>query len=708
MEDKKKFGWVLAVVVFLLALLVRGVYLWESRGNPSFSYPVVDAAGYDQMVRHLLDAGEMKIDFFWQQFFYPAYLWVIYWVSGSSVLAAKIVQLVLGGVTCGLVYRLGCRLVDRRVGALAGIMMGLYGPAVLHELELVPAGWTAFWAVALLLAFLGAQEKKTWWSFLWLGLCGGLSSITRPNFLPVLLVGCVWLAWKLGGIREMKVWVGKMLVAAVGFAVVALSVSAVNYWGVDYKADREHFGFLPASGGLNLYIGNHPDYAAAQVRPGRGWHKVIVLPETAGYENDMWERADYFYDRTFEYLREEPAKFAKGLGRKSLQLISSREMVGNIDAYHFAEWSGLMGKMMWKVGSFGFPFGVLAPLAAVGLVFCWRRMSGVLVIMLLLYGGALVMAHVESRYRLGLVVGLAVPAAAGVVELIKMVRGRDIRRLVGAVVLIAAVVALGTAPGPFVEEGLDLRAELHYGVGTNAETRGEEDYALASYESALEIDGDYADAHNNLALILARRGRIDEAKEHYREALRAGGDSSDVYMNVGNLLLREGDVAGALENYREALGVRPRWAKGHMGLGMAWAADDRAEQAIRQYEKAVELDATYDEARKQLAGAYLRSGRMDEAAQHLEVLSKSQSHEVDVHFNLAGIYARQGKVDQAIEQLRMVLALEPGDLDSRCMLGTLLAKAGEREAARRELEEVLRRDPSHGRARRQLEGMGGR
>ena len=45
------------VVVFLLAVFVRGLFLQQSRKNPTFSAPIVDAMTYDQMARNFADGG---------------------------------------------------------------------------------------------------------------------------------------------------------------------------------------------------------------------------------------------------------------------------------------------------------------------------------------------------------------------------------------------------------------------------------------------------------------------------------------------------------------------------------------------------------------------------------------------------------------------------------------------------------------------------
>ena len=191
---KQNKGLAIAVVIFALALLVRFIYLYESSANPSFNLPLVDSKGYDILARSLLDTHTISKRFFWQPFFYPVFLAVVYFFSNSSILAVKIFQAFLGSLTCLLTFRLGQTIFGRRTGIVAGLITAFYGPLIFFEGELLAVTWAAFWAVALVLLFIKtAQYKNPRLCFL-LGLAGGLSIITRPTFLPFFLIGCLWLA----------------------------------------------------------------------------------------------------------------------------------------------------------------------------------------------------------------------------------------------------------------------------------------------------------------------------------------------------------------------------------------------------------------------------------------------------------------------------------------------------------------------------------
>ncbi len=135
--------------ILLAALLVRLLYLWDISDSPTFLTPIVDASKHRKIATSLL-AGEVPEDLFWRSIFYPLYLTAVFYLSGSSILAAKILQALLGAITTWLTYRLGEAHFGSRVGVVAGLLTVFCGPLLFWESELVAAGWASFWSVLLI------------------------------------------------------------------------------------------------------------------------------------------------------------------------------------------------------------------------------------------------------------------------------------------------------------------------------------------------------------------------------------------------------------------------------------------------------------------------------------------------------------------------------------------------------------------------------
>ena len=99
--------------------------------------------------------------------------------------------------------------------------------------------------------------------------------------------------------------------------------------------------------------------------------------------------------------------------------------------------------------------------------------------------------------------------------------------------------------------------------------RGRVDEAIAHYRKALEINPDFAEAHNNLGLALADRGRFDEAIAYYQKALEIKPDYAEAHNNLGTVLAGT-RLDEAITEYRKALETKPDFAEAHYNLGLSW------------------------------------------------------------------------------------------------------------------------------------------
>jgi len=360
---------------------------------------------YDQLARQAVENKEITSDFFWQQFFYPFFLMIVYSFTNCSVIAVKIIQITLGSITCALVYRLGEKIFDRKAGVLAGCITAFYGPLVFFDGELLAASWATFWAVALLALLIKAAESKNIKFCILLGLCSGISVVTRPNFIPFLGLSYLWLliVW----VRD-KVSFDKLVFAMastiIGLLIITIPVAAKNY------QLSKRFSFLPGTGGVNMYIGNNPDFQATSIRPGRKWENVMELPAEHGVKTKTGAR-QFYYNKTFNYIKTQPTHFINGILHKTAEFLSSREMPGNINVYLFRKWSSLHSILTWKTGSLGFPFGLLLPLAIIGIFFYWRKIPAPMGLFLLFYPATIILMHVEARYRMPIIIPSSILAA---------------------------------------------------------------------------------------------------------------------------------------------------------------------------------------------------------------------------------------------------------------------------------------------------------
>lgn len=150
--------------------------------------------------------------------------------------------------------------------------------------------------------------------------------------------------------------------------------------------------------------------------------------------------------------------------------------------------------------------------------------------------------------------------------------------------------------------------------------RGQFDSAIAQYQQALEENPDYAEAHNNLGIVLSRIGRFEEALAHYRRVLELKPQSAVAHYNLGGLLADCGEITEALAHFRQAVELKPAYAKAHYKLSWLQATCPLA--SLRNGAEAIEhavqanrlCEGRQPEVLDALAAAYAEAGRFPEAA----------------------------------------------------------------------------------------------
>jgi tetratricopeptide (TPR) repeat protein len=581
-----------------VALGVRLLYLYQSAHNPTFLSPIVDAKNYHVEARALAEHGVMGFGFLWQPFFYPFVLSVLYIFTGSSILAVRIFQGLLGAVTCWLTYRLGRRAVDTRTGVAAGLITAFCGPLIFYECELVAAAWAAFWSVVLMLLLLRAERTRTAGACFAVGLCGAAAILTRPTFLPFFAITCVWLLVVL--VRHRADWAA--LAAPLGalcggFLLIASPVALLT------QRATGQLSILPVSGGLNAYIGNNPHRAATlAIRPETPQWDDLIEPSVAeGLKTDT-DQARLYYRRVREYARAQPLDFLRGLGEKALQFGSGREIPRNEDLYLFREWSSLLRALAWKAGGFGFPWGVLLPLAVAGLLLRWRQVPPPLLLFVLLYPLAIISAFVSSRYRVPVIPLFSILGAAGCVGVVDLLRGKRWGRAAAALGLVSALGVAISLPGPFPEEQVNYASELHVWLGDNAAESGQNAQAKQEYEQALALDPDSYLAHAHLAQFLAKAGDFRAALAHWDTLLRRDPQPR-TYVLRGDAYLQQHDFASALRDYNRAIDLKPDLARAYCQRGNLYYEQGRLDQARQDWEHVLQLYDTgraAEEARQRL------------------------------------------------------------------------------------------------------------
>jgi len=127
---------------------------------------------------------------------YPLILAALYKVVGPSVLAAKLLNAVLGASTCLLAYVVGTRVFNRRVGLVGASLLALFPGQIFYSTLVMTETISAFLLMLFLaLVLILTLESVSWRSIVLIGFLLGAASLVRGEmvllFLPLIIVWAV-------------------------------------------------------------------------------------------------------------------------------------------------------------------------------------------------------------------------------------------------------------------------------------------------------------------------------------------------------------------------------------------------------------------------------------------------------------------------------------------------------------------------------------
>ena len=691
-----------AAAIFGAALAIRLVHVWLLSRSPFFTALLGDAAGYDAWARRIAGGEWIGTDVFYQAPLYPYFLGVLYKIFGHSLGTVRVIQAVVGAGSCALLGLAGHRFFSVRVGAIAGFALAAYAPAIFFDALIQKSVLDLFFiTLSLWLAGRLLDTPRSGRDWLALGLAMGGMSLTRENALVFVAVIVAWALLRSSPrpVLSLQTRLGFVATFFIGLAIVLLPVAVRNY------AVGGGFYLTTSQFGPNFFIGNNSqaDGTYSSLRFGRGAPEYERTDATELAEHAVGralspaEVSAYWTNRALDFITTRPGAWLALEGRKVLLLVNATEMLDTEAQESHAEWSWPL-----RVGGWFGHFGLLAPLALVGLVLSWRDRSRLVLLYAMLgaYGASVVVFYVFARYRLPLVPLLLLFGAAGIAALPQWLNRQGSVEKSGLAVGAAALAVFCNWP-VLSTPLMKAITETNLAVALHAEGRTEE--AAAHYRRAIELQPDYAPAYNNLGVMQRAAGRVDEAIATYRQALSLRGDYPDAHYNLANALLAQDKLQEAAEHFAIALRSIPDSAGAANNLGIALAAQNRPNDAVAAFRAAVSAEPNSPIARRNLADALSSAGQVPEAIAEFERAMVLDPKDPTAPYNLGVVLLQAGRAQEAVAALRTAAALSPRSAEVHNNLGIALGSSGDLDAALAEFRQALTIDATSAEARRNLE-----
>ncbi len=496
----------LTIALLAAAAVVRLAYVVELHGTLLFDRHQGDAELHFNLARNIAAGDRLGDRVYYYAPLYPYVAAVLFRVFGVNTWAVVLFQVVLSVVDVWLVMLIGRRILNERVGLVAGVLAAMYGPFVFYTGFLLKETLGVFLIDAFLFSAVWAISGRSWrWSAV-PGFFLGLTALIRPNYLPMAVI--VW-AWMWFAFRK-EHWAKPL--AAVGLFVAGMAAAVLPVSVRNYVVGKE-WVWISAHGGHNFFIGNRrgADGLYSPLVMGGGGQTPYdeerdaraIAEQATGRSLSAKEVSAYWYRRGWEEVRSHPGRLVKVTWRKFVLFWNDYEVPDTQDFYFVRREC----RTLWLAP---LTFGWIVPLAAAGLVVSWRQWRACLPLYVMIVGVllAVVPFFIFGRYRLPVVPAVALLAAVGAVEIVRRVVEHGWRSAASAVAVAAACGVLVNWP---IYRPSNFLATSYFNYGNLCIAASRTDEAIASWERAVRLNPAYRKPQRALGEAYFEAGRFDDA-----------------------------------------------------------------------------------------------------------------------------------------------------------------------------------------------------
>jgi tetratricopeptide (TPR) repeat protein len=211
------------------------------------------------------------------------------------------------------------------------------------------------------------------------------------------------------------------------------------------------------------------------------------------------------------------------------------------------------------------------------------------------------------------------------------------------------------------DRAIDVRpdfAEAHFNRGVILQALKHYDEALASFDSALALQPNFARALTSRGCVLHDLKRNDEALMSHERALQLRPDFAQAHFNRGNVLQALNRNDEAVASYDRALALRSNHVATHSNRGNSLQFLKRYDQALASYDRAIAVNSDYAIAH------YNRGNVLQDLNRYNEALA-SYDRAIALESNFAEALSNRGNVLQRLKRFEEAVASYDHALDAR-------------------------------------------
>jgi len=606
--------------VFMLALMVRVLFVLQWDDLPYAHAPLLDAQVYDMWATEIAQGSLLRGKAFYQSPLYPYLCGLLYAVFGHSSLVIGLFNALLGAASIAILTALTGAWFGAGAALAAGLLGAFYRPFLFYTAPLMKEPLALF-LLTLFVAFIfrGFREEvlsknteslprrresivldhKLYFLRLWMPACAGMTRHLRDHAWAGAMLG-------LGVLVRGNVLIFAPFVLAFGFwrmrsaytkqaavFVASLMLCIAPATLHNYVVSKD-FVLTNYTDGFNLYIGNSPTANGTNAYPPEvstdpvqeEMNTIWRAQEDTGRPLKPSEVSAYWRGRAVDYILTHPARTLELTAQKILAFWNGTEKFDNYDI-------GFIEKNFGTLLVLPLPtYGLVTFLAAFGAIASWPRHRGPIAflgVMIGAYMATCALFYITDRYRLPVVLFLLPLAGASFPAFVSLIQTKKFKRLVSAFGAALVFLLLALRPDP---DAVDLTA---YNWGTLSmiyADEGRDQDALSTLDKAIQISPIEAGAAAYVrgSYAFENLGRDMDAENLLKRAMAVFPDNGIVQYNYGRFLAARGRLPEALTAFEKGLALSPFYLLNYYALAKGYGHQGDIGRAVAVAKRGLRLD----------------------------------------------------------------------------------------------------------------------
>lgn len=188
--------------------------------------------------------------------------------------------------------------------------------------------------------------------------------------------------------------------------------------------------------------------------------------------------------------------------------------------------------------------------------------------------------------------------------------------------------------------------------------------AVYRWQTILEKQPNYPDAHLNLALIFWRNGLLNDALNELDSALEINPNYIDALNARGQILLKTGKIEEAINCFKRVIENKPDNLEAMTWLALCYADSNMLDEAIIRYNNIIEIYPKYPDLYYKIGMAYLKKDELELAVNSIKKAIEINPCYLDAHRGLAIAYLKNREKNMAVNHLQSIcnISMDPGEI----------------------------------------------